>query len=116
VGTEAASGFLALIEAGPDKVNKDSDSLKNSDGTSKKAEDQMKNNLKGALEQLKGAFETLGIQGGKDLTPAIQGAAKGIQGFVEGFSSLPGWVRKGAIGMGLFAAALGPVALGLGLV
>ncbi|RZI03037.1 phage tail tape measure protein [Staphylococcus condimenti] len=116
VGTEAASGFLALIEAGPDKVNQYSDSLKNSDGASKKAADQMKNNLKGALEQLKGAFETLGIQVGKDLTPAIQGAAKGIQGFVEGFSSLPGWVRKGAIGMGLFAAALGPVALGLGLV
>ncbi|RAX30943.1 UNVERIFIED_CONTAM: phage tail tape measure protein, partial [Escherichia coli] len=69
VGTEAASGFLALIDAGPDKINKYSNSLKNSDGASKKAANQMKNNLKGSIEQLKGAFESLGIQIGIDLTP-----------------------------------------------
>lgn len=116
VGTEAASGFLSLIDAGPTKINKYSKSLKNSDGASKKAADQMKKNLKGALEQLGGAFESLGIQVGKDLTPMIQAGAKGLQHFVEGFSSLPGWVRKGAIGLGLFAAATGPVLLATGLV
>ncbi|MHD0382808.1 phage tail tape measure protein [Staphylococcus simulans] len=115
VGTEAASGFLALIDAGPQKIDEYSASLKNSDGASKKAADQMKNNLKGALEQLKGSFETLGIQIGRDLTPAIQAGAKGVQRFVEGFSSLPGWVRKSALGVTIFAAALGPAALGLGL-
>ena len=31
VGTEAASGFLALIDAGPNKINKYSKSLQNSD-------------------------------------------------------------------------------------
>ncbi|WP_047504180.1 phage tail tape measure protein [Staphylococcus sp. ZWU0021] len=116
VGTEAASGFLSLIDAGPTKINKYSKSLKNSDGASKKAADQMKKNLKGALEQLGGAFESLGIQVGKDLTPMIQAGAKGLQHFVEGFSSLPVWVRKGAIGLGLFAAATGPVLLATGLV
>lgn len=115
VGTEAASGFLALIDAGPQKIDEYSASLKNSDGASKKAADQMKNNLKGALEQLKGSFETLGIQIGRDLTPAIQAGAKGVQRFVEGFSSLPGWVRKSALGVTIFSAALGPAALGLGL-
>lgn len=116
VGTEAASGFLSLIDAGPTKINKYSKSLKDSDGASKKAADQMKKNLKGALEQLGGAFESLGIQVGKDLTPMIQAGAKGLQHFVEGFSSLPGWVRKGAIGLGLFAAATGPVLIATGLV
>ncbi|MEB8101058.1 phage tail tape measure protein [Staphylococcus xylosus] len=116
VGTEAASGFLSLIDAGPTKINKYSKSLKNSDGASKKAADQMKKNLKGALEQLGGAFESLGIQIGKDLTPMIQAGAKGLQRFVEGFSGLPGWVRKGAIGLGIFAAATGPVLIATGLV
>lgn len=116
VGTEAASGFLSLIDAGPNKINKYSKSLKNSDGASKKAADQMKKNLKGALEQLGGAFESLGIQIGKDLTPMIQAGAKGLQRFVEGFSGLPGWVRKGAIGLGIFAAATGPVLVATGLV
>ncbi|WP_312632533.1 phage tail tape measure protein, partial [Mammaliicoccus sciuri] len=76
------SGFLSLIDAGPTKINKYSKSLKNSDGASKKAADQMKKNLKGALEQLGGAFESLGIQVGKDLTPMIQAGAKGLQHFV----------------------------------
>ncbi|MCJ1786290.1 phage tail tape measure protein [Staphylococcus warneri] len=115
VGTEAASGFLALIDAGPDKINKYSNSLKNSDGASKKAANQMKNNLKGSIEQLKGAFESLGIQIGKDLTPAIRAGAHMVQGFVEGFSKMPGWVRKSAIGLALFGAAIGPVVLAGGL-
>ena len=33
----------------------------------------MRDNLKGALEQLGGAFESLGIKIGSDLTPAIRG-------------------------------------------
>ncbi|MCI2773410.1 phage tail tape measure protein [Staphylococcus petrasii] len=115
VGTEAASGFLALIEAGPKKVSKFSKSLKESDGASKKASDQMKNNLKGSLEQLGGAFESLGIQVGKDLTPAIRTGAHVVQKFVEGFSAMPGWVRKSAIAMTVFAGAIGPTILAGGL-
>ncbi len=72
VGTEAASGFLALIEAGPDKINSYSKSLKNSNGESKKAADLMKDNLKGALEQFEAAlFQSLAIEVGKDLTPSV---------------------------------------------
>ena len=43
---------------------------------------------------IKGAFESLGIQIGKDLTPAIRLGAHMLQGFVERFKSMPGWVRK----------------------
>ena len=75
----------------------------------------MKNNLKGSIEQLKGAFESLGIQIGKDLTPAIRLGAHMLQGFVEGFKSMPSWVRKSAIGLALFGAAIGPVVLAGGL-
>ena len=36
VGSEAASGFLSLIDAGPSKIDKYSNAFKNSDGASKK--------------------------------------------------------------------------------
>ncbi|GEQ04572.1 phage tail tape measure protein [Staphylococcus gallinarum] len=115
VGTEAASGFLAMVDAGPKKIDKFSNSLKNSDGASKKAAKQMRDNLKGSIEQLKGAFETLGIQIGNDLTPAIRAGARFVTKFTEGFTKLPGWVRKSTIGLTLFAAAIGPVILAGGV-
>ncbi|HGL6826261.1 TPA: phage tail tape measure protein [Staphylococcus aureus] len=115
VGTEAASGFLALIEAGPDKINSYSKSLKNSNGESKKAADLMKDNLKGALEQLGGAFESLAIEVGKDLTPMIRAGAEGLTKLVDGFTHLPGWVRKASVGLALFGAVIGPAVLAGGL-
>lgn len=114
-GTEAASGFLAMIDAGPDKIEKMTKSLENSDGASKKAADKMMDNLKGALEEMSGAFETLGIQIGQDLTPYVSKGAKQLQRLADGFSSLPGWQRKTALGFGLLAAATGPLILGTGL-
>ncbi|WP_202430106.1 phage tail tape measure protein [Staphylococcus pseudintermedius] len=69
----------------------------------------MKDNLKGALEQLNGAFESLSIQIGKDLTPTIRKGAEWLTQFTEGFSKLPNWVRKGSAGLLLFGATIGPV-------
>ena len=115
VGTEAASGFLALIDAGPNKINKYSKSLQNSDGASAKAAKRMRDNLKGALEQLGGAFESLGIKIGSDLTPAIRGAAGFVQKFTEGFTALPGWVRKSAIALTILTATIGPMLVAGGL-
>ena len=115
VGSEAASGFLSLIDAGPSKIDKYSNALKSSDGASKKASDQMKNNLKGSVEQLKGAFESLGIKIGNDLAPAIRKGADWLSNFVDKFSSMPGFARKGVIALGLFAGAIGPIILAGGI-
>ncbi|MCH4326227.1 phage tail tape measure protein [Staphylococcus haemolyticus] len=115
VGSEAASGFLSLIDAGPSKIDKFSNSLKNSDGASKKASDQMKNNLKGSIEQLKGAFESLGIKIGNDLAPSIRKGADWLSKFVDKFSSMPGFARKGIVALGLFAGAIGPVIVAGGI-
>lgn len=89
VGTEAASGFLALIDAGPNKIKKYSDSLKDSNGASKEAADKMKDNLKGSLEQLHGAFESLGITIGKAFSPVLRKLADVVTAVVSKFSSLP---------------------------
>ena len=75
----------------------------------------MKNNLKGSVEQLKGAFESLGIKIGNDLAPAIRKGADWLSNFVDKFSSMPGFARKGVIALGLFAGAIGPIILAGGI-
>lgn len=65
----------------------------------------MKDNLKGALEQLGGAFESLAIEVGKDLTPMIRAGAEGLTKLVDGFTS-PGWVRKASVGLALLVQQL----------
>ncbi|MGK0575503.1 phage tail tape measure protein [Macrococcus capreoli] len=116
VGKEAVSGMLVMMQKSPAQIDKMTQALEQSDGASKKAADAMMDNLKGAVEEMKGAFETLGIQVGQDLTPMIRGLADGLQSAATHFSEMPGWARKTAIGIGLVAAATGPVVLGLGFV
>lgn len=109
VGTEAASGFLALIDAGPAKLKKYSDSLKNSNGASKEAADKMKDNLKGSLEQLGGAFESLGITIGTAFAPLLRGLAKAVTFLVEKFNNMPTpLIVLTTIFVGL-GAAIGPL-------
>lgn len=114
VGTEAASGFLSLVEAGPNKIDALSQSLKNSDGASKKAADQMKNNLKGSLEQLGGAIESLGIQIGSILSPAMRWLADMMAGVVDKLGAMPHWLQVITVAFGVLAAAIGPIVFGIG--
>lgn len=107
VGTEASSGFLALMSAGPEEINKMTTALENSGGASKEAADKMKNNLKGALEEMGGAFETMQISIGTALTPAIKTATEAIQGLADWFNNLSPTTQKFiAIGAAITAILL----------
>ncbi|MCG2355703.1 phage tail tape measure protein [Staphylococcus epidermidis] len=114
VGQESASGFLALIEAGPNKIDKYSKSLKNSNGESAKTAKQMKKNLKGSLEQLGGAFETLGINIGDTMTPALNTLAKWVTTLAEKFNSAPQGVKTFITVLAVLLASIGPIVLALG--
>lgn len=115
VGTEASSGFLALMSAGPAEIDKFTASLENSGGASATAAAAMKDNLKGALEELGGAFETAQITIGTALTPAIQLVASLLTGLANAFNNLsPGMQQFIAIGAAVTAGVLLLVA-GLGV-
>lgn len=60
-GQESLSGMLALIEAGPEKLNELTGSLENSDGAAADMAVTIMDNLKGAIEEMGGAFETFKI-------------------------------------------------------
>jgi TP901 family phage tail tape measure protein len=93
VGTEAVSGMLSLMKAGPAQIDKMTASLEASGGASAETAAKMKDNLKGALEQMGGAFETLSITVGTALTPAIKTVAEGITSMVNAFNALPSGVQ-----------------------
>ncbi len=114
VGTEAASGFLTLIDAGPSKIDKFSNSLKNSDGASKKAADRMKDNLKGSLEQLSGAFESAGIIIGNIFSPVLRKLADMITWLVEKLNGMSKGMQITMVVLATLAAAIGPLIFAFG--
>lgn len=61
-GTEALSGMMALINAGPEEIDRLTESYINSDGAAQQMAKTMQDNLKGNVEALGGSLETLGIQ------------------------------------------------------
>jgi TP901 family phage tail tape measure protein len=110
VGSEATSGFLALIEAGPDKINAMTESLENSAGASAEAAAQMKAGIGGTLENLQGAFETLAISIGTALIPAIQFVANALTTLANWFNALPTPVQNTIAILGALAAVFALVA------
>ncbi|MED3649949.1 phage tail tape measure protein [Heyndrickxia sporothermodurans] len=97
VGTEAASGFLTLMQAGPAKIDKMTKSLENSAGASKETAAKMKAGIGGALEQLSGAFETMAINIGTALVPAITTVAGWLENLANWFNGLSPTVQNVAI-------------------
>jgi TP901 family phage tail tape measure protein len=87
-GTEAASGMLTVIQAGPEKLNELTKALQNAKGASADTAAKMKDNLKGALEELGGAVETAQISIGSALAPALRSIAESIQVVIDAFNSL----------------------------
>lgn len=108
-GKEAMSGMLALVDQGPDKFRELEKGLKNCDGAGKEMASTMQDNLKGAIEGMKGSIETMGIRIGDVLAPGIRKAADFIGKLADGFSNLPRPIQTFIVYLGLAAAAFGPV-------
>lgn len=114
VGKEAAPGMLVLMREGSKEIRKMTKGLEEADGASKKAADQMKDNLKGSLEQLGGAFESLGIQIGTILSPVLRALADLMAKIVDGLGGMPHWLQVITVAFAALAAAIGPIVFGLG--
>lgn len=111
-GTEAATGWLAVLDAGPETFNDLVDQMENCDGEAQKMAETMMNNAKGALIQLKSAMEGLGISVGNVFLPALTAALKGMSSMAAAASS---WVKahEGIVaGLGSVGAAAAGVMVG----
>jgi uncharacterized protein YukE len=68
---------------------------------------KLTDNWYGDLERLSGAVDTVFVQNGSAANDALRSLTQTVEGAVEAFGSLPGWVQQGALGLtGLTGVAL----------
>ena len=116
VGKNAMSGFLALMNAAPEDIDKLSKAIDNCDGTAESMAATMQDNLAGQLTILKSQLEELAISFGEILMPAIRSIVSHIQGFIDKLNGMDESQKKAIITIGLVVAAIGPLLVIIGTV
>ena len=114
VGKNAMSGFLALMNAAPEDIEKVSGAVNNCKDAAKNMADTMQDNLEGQLTILKSQLQELAISFGDLLMPAVRSIVSGLQGMVNVLNAMPDGVKRVIMIVALLAAALGPVLIIIG--
>lgn len=110
-GTEAASGFLTLIKTGSSSLESFTEELRNSGGTAMEIADTQMDTLKGSIEEMKSALESVGITVGDSFAPAVRAVVDDITGVLLGFNNLNPALQSAIITFGTVTTAiLGAVA------
>lgn len=108
VGTEAMSGFLALMNAAPSDIEKLSGAINNCDGTAESMAATMQDNLNGQITTLKSQLQELAINIGGLLMPSILQIVQGIVSVVSQFSGMSESSKRLIVNIALVVAAIGP--------
>lgn len=115
-GKEAMSGMLSIVQAGPEELERLTQSFKSSDGAAKEMAGTMQDNLKGSIEQMKGSLETAGIMISQALAPHIKRVADLIGSLADKFTDLSPATQKTIIVIAGIVAAVGPLLIIIGQV
>lgn len=113
-GTESLSGMLSLINRGSDELSSMTKSFKDCNGAASKMADTMLDNTSGAIEEMKGAFESAGIAIQQALAPEMKDLAKKVQSLVDDFNDLTDEEKENIIKTVALVAAIGPAVKILG--
>lgn len=116
VGKNAMSGFLALMNAAPQDIDKLSGAIANCDGTSLSMAETMQDNLGGQLTILKSQLEELAISFGEILMPVIREIATKIQAFIDKLNAMDPATKQTIVKIALVSAAMGPLLVVIGKV
>ncbi len=108
VGKNAMSGFLALMNAAPQDIEKLSGAISDCDGTSLKMAETMQDNLAGQLTILQSALQELAISFSDILMPTIRSIVSKIQELVDKFNGLDERTKTIIAKVAVLVAALGP--------
>lgn len=121
VGKNAMSGFLALMNAAPEDIQKlegaistCSDEIDGYNGVTEKMAAVMQDNLAGQITILKSQLQELAISFGEILMPAIRSIVSRIQGLIDKFNALSPATKETIVKVALVAAALGPLLVVVG--
>ncbi|MFZ7754594.1 phage tail tape measure protein [Bacillus thuringiensis] len=113
-GSDAVRGATILFNEGSQGVNKMYTEM--SKVTALETANTKMNTLKGRIEQLSGAFDTMKKTIGDALAPVVSAFVAGLQKLVDGFNALPGPVQKAIAITGGIVLALTAVATAIGVV
>ena len=111
-GSDAVRGATILFNEGSQGVNKMYTEM--SKVTALETANTKMNTLKGRIEQLSGAFDTMKKTIGDALAPVVSAFVAGLQKLVDGFNSLPGPVQKAVAITGGIVLALTAIATVIG--
>ena len=114
VGKNAMSGFLALMNAGEDDIEKLSSAIDNCDGSAEKMAMTMQDNLAGQLTILKSQLQVLAISFGDILMPAIRSIVSKLQGFVDKLNGMDEGTKRTIVTIALLVASIGPLLIIIG--
>lgn len=115
-GQNSLSGMLALLDAGPEKLDKMTNALINSDGAAREMAETMQDNLASKIEQMGGAFESAAIVIQQILEPALTKVVGGVTKLIEAFLNMSPVGQKMVVIFAGMVAALGPLLLIAGTV
>ena len=87
-GKEAMSGWLAVINTSDEEFMKLGKAIYGSEGAAKQMAATMQDNLKGDIEELGGALDTLSINIANKFNGAMREGVQAIQAFVTGNASM----------------------------
>ncbi|EDT84672.1 phage tail tape measure protein [Clostridium botulinum] len=113
-GKEAMSGWLSVINASPQDVNKLTNAIDTSKGATDKMAATMSKNAKGSITEMKSALEGAGIKIFEVLAPSITTAANKISELADKFSKLDPEAQKNIVKFGAMAIATAGVTKGIG--
>lgn len=113
-GQEGMSGFLAIVNASDADFQKLAENINNADGTAQDMAATMMDTTEGAIEQLRGALESLAIEFGEVLIPMVTDFVRWLTGIIDKFNEMDDGTKKLIVTLGLVAAALGPVSTMVG--
>ena len=115
-GKNAMSGMLAIINGSDKDFEKLAGAIDNCDGSSEKMANTMNDNLQGQITILMSQLQELAISFGEILMPKIRDIVTHIQNFVDKLNAMDEGQKETILRIGMFAAALAPMLMGLGKV
>lgn len=108
-GTQALSGFMALINASDEDFAKLTQEINNADGATKEMADTMAKTTQGKIKAMISALEECALQLADILLPAIQKVVEWITNMAKKFQSLSPAAKEAIVKFAALAAAIGPV-------
>ena len=119
-GVNAASGWLAVLEQGPEQFANFRDALRKSDGTAKQIAKTMNDDTRGAWLYLESAIDAVSNNIGSAFLPALKSTYEGLNpvvtsmaqwigehpGVVQGFGAIAAAAAGGMVALGGFRVAM----------